>query len=242
MDVEENPKTLTELIVGRVRADILRCRLKPGDKLRVEELRATYGAGGSPVREALSRLTSVGLVRVEGQRGFTVADVSTEDLLDLTRVRIWVESAAMRSSIRNGDRNWEAEILASAHRLGNDQPKIAATDGAGLEPDWERRHREFHSALVRACDSPRLMHQRDLLSDLSDRYRHMSVVSGVRGRNPGAEHAAIVAAALARDAERAAQLVADHFLETSRIVLIGTGTSTSAADMLIDKLRQNLLQ
>jgi len=242
MEVEETAKTLTEVIVSRVRADILRCRLKPGDKLRVEELRATYGAGGSPVREALSRLTSVGLVRVEGQRGFTVAEVSTDDLLDLTRMRIWVESAAIRSSIRLGDRNWEAEILASAHRLGDDQPRVSADGGAGLEPDWERRHREFHSALVRACDSPRLMHQRDLLSDLSDRYRHMSVASGIGGRNPGAEHAAIVAAALARDAEKAAQLIADHFLETARIVLIGTGTSTSSASTLIDELRRNLLQ
>src|ERR1700679_2577350 len=111
METEETTKTLTEAIVNRVRADILRCKLKPGDKLRVEELRATYGAGGSPVREALSRLTSVGLVRAEGQRGFTVSEVSTDDLLDLMRIRIWVETSALRSSIDNGDRNWEANIL-----------------------------------------------------------------------------------------------------------------------------------
>jgi GntR family transcriptional regulator, carbon starvation induced regulator len=242
MDADESAKTLTEAIVSRVRTDILRCRLKPGDKLRVEELRELYGTGGSPVREALSRLTSVGLVRAEGQRGFKVAEVSTDDLLDLTRLRIWVENAALRSSIRNGDRNWEADILAAAHRLGTDQPQLSGGEEAGLEPDWERRHREFHSALVRACDSPRLMSQRELLSDLSDRYRHMSVASGMKGRNPGAEHEAIVAATLRRDAEKSTELIAEHFLETAKIVLIGTGTSGSRATTLIDGLRANLLQ
>jgi GntR family transcriptional regulator, carbon starvation induced regulator len=242
METEETTKTLTEAIVNRVRADILRCKLKPGDKLRVEELRATYGAGGSPVREALSRLTSVGLVRVEGQRGFTVSDVSTDDLLDLMRIRIWVETSALRSSIDNGDRNWEANILAAAHRLGGDQPKILTNGEVGLEPEWEHKHREFHTALVRACDSPRLMSQRELLSDLSDRYRHMSVASGTGGRNPAEEHENIMEATLARNAKKATQLIADHFLETTRIVLIGTGTSKAAAARLIGDLRKNLLK
>ena len=241
MEASESAKTLTEAIVTRVRNDILRCRLKPGDKLRVEELRSIYGAGGSPVREALSRLTSVGLVRAEGQRGFTVAEVSTDDLLDLTRIRIWVEGAALRSSIRNGNRNWEAEILASAHRMGSEQPQMLSGDDLGLDPSWEKLHREFHSALVCACDSPRLMSQREILSDLSDRYRHMSVASGMKGRNPAAEHDAIVTATLRRDADKASQLVAEHFLETARAVLIGTGTAEVLADKLIDDLRKNLL-
>jgi GntR family transcriptional regulator, carbon starvation induced regulator len=239
LELEENTKTITEAIVQRVRADILCCRLKPGDKLRVEKLRSAYGVGGSPVREALSRLTSVGLVRAEGQRGFTVAEVSTDDLLDLTRTRIWVETTALRSAIKDGDRNWEAEIMASAHRLGGNQPKISAE--AGLEPEWEKKHRDFHLALVRGCNSSRLMHLRDQLNDLSDRYRHISVASGVKGRNPASEHKALMSAVLDRDANTACRLIADHFLETSRLVLVGTGTPTRTANATIEQLRQNLL-
>jgi DNA-binding GntR family transcriptional regulator len=111
----------------------------------------------------------------------------------------------------------------------------------GLEPDWERKHRDFHSVLVRACDSPRLMTLRDQLNDLSDRYRHMSVASGVKGRNPATEHKAIMTAVLARDANKASELVAEHFLETTKFVLIGTGTSPKVAAAITETLRKNLL-
>ena len=219
-EIDGPPKTLTELIFSRVRSDILRCHLKPGDKLRVEELRLAYGAGGSPVREALSRLSSIGLVRAEGQRGFTVVDVSVDDLLDLTRVRIWVEHTALRSAIRKGTRDWEADILAAAHRLGAEERGAEPDDVPSLDMNWEKRHRAFHTALVKACDSPRLMSHRELLCDMSDRYRHLSVAANVPGRNPAAEHKAIAEAVLARDYQAASPLMADHFLETTRIVLV----------------------
>jgi GntR family carbon starvation induced transcriptional regulator len=235
-------KTLTEVIFNRLRGDILRCRLRPGDRLRVDELRITYGTGGTPVREALSRLSSIGLVRAEGQRGFTVAEVSPADLIDLTRVRIWVETTALRSAIQRGDRDWEAEILAAAHRLGTDQPKTDSVSPPALDPRWEKHHRDFHTALVRACDSPRLMSYRELLGDMSNRYRHLSVAVGVIGRDPAQEHRAIMTAVLERDAVAAAKLIGDHFLETARIVLIGfSGLDDTAAAQMLDPIRHELL-
>ena len=241
-ETDGSSKTLTELIFNRLRADILRCHLKPGDKLRVEELRLNYGAGGSPVREALSRLSSIGLVRAEGQRGFTVMEVSVDDLLDLTRVRIWVETSALRSAIRLGTRDWEAEILAAAHRVGTDAPKPDTDVPHTLDAAWELRHRAFHTALVKACDSPRLMAQRELLADMSDRYRHMSVAANIPGRDPAAEHRAITEAVLARDGEKAAGLMANHFIETARMVLVGF-TDLPETEVLarIDRIRSEPL-
>jgi GntR family transcriptional regulator, carbon starvation induced regulator len=208
----------------------------------MEELRLTYGAGGSPVREALSRLSSIGLVRAEGQRGFTVMEVSVDDLLDLTRVRIWVENTALRSAIRKGTRDWEAEILAATHRLGADAPKVEPENPPSLDMSWEERHRAFHTALVKACDSARLMGHRELLGDMSDRYRHLSVAANVPGRNPAAEHKAITDAALARDADTASRLMADHFLETTRIVLVGfSGLEEAETHDRISVLRRDAL-
>src|SRR6478672_11214905 len=88
--------TLALQVFDRLRADIIGAKLKPGEKMLVEHLRETYGVGATPLREALSKLTSLELVTAEGQRGFRVAPVSTANLLDITKTRAWVEGTALR--------------------------------------------------------------------------------------------------------------------------------------------------
>jgi DNA-binding GntR family transcriptional regulator len=110
-------KTHSEYMFQRLSADIIHCRFEPGAKLTSDSLRKRYDVGISPLREALSRLSAVGLVTQVGQRGFRVAPISPEDLIDLTRVRIFVECTAIRLSLGLGNADWEAEILAAAHRF-----------------------------------------------------------------------------------------------------------------------------
>src|SRR5580692_11417105 len=141
--------TFAEHAFNLLHADIVKAKLRPGEKMHVERLRQTYGVGATPLREALSKLSSLDLVTAEGQRGFRVAPVSIENLLDITKTRAWIEGAALRAAIAGGDRHWEAQILAAAHRLKN-CPK---NDGAELSNEWYRENREFHDALVGACNS-----------------------------------------------------------------------------------------
>jgi DNA-binding GntR family transcriptional regulator len=226
-------KTLAERVFHQLRLDIIQGRLKPGTKLRVEELCATYDTGGSPVREALSRLTSFGLVQAEGQRGFFVAEASIEDLIDLTTVRIWAETTALRSAIARGDRNWEAEILAAVHRLGESGPDLDPDNPTYLEPRWADRHRAYHRALLSACGSARLLAYREVLYDLSERYRTRSITPASSKRDVPREHQAIAEAAIARDAPSACARLAEHFLETTRVVLMAeTGSAAEAARMI----------
>ena len=79
--------TLAETTFVRLRADILGARFQPNEKMLVERLRTEYGVGATPLREALSKLSSLDLVVAEGQRGFRVAPVSIENLLDITKTR-----------------------------------------------------------------------------------------------------------------------------------------------------------
>ena len=65
-------RTLAATAFERLRADILSCKLAPGSKLPFDRLKEDYGVGLSPLREALSRLATSGLVTMEGQRGFRV--------------------------------------------------------------------------------------------------------------------------------------------------------------------------
>jgi DNA-binding GntR family transcriptional regulator len=79
----------------------------PGSKLLIDQLAERFGVSLGAVREALSRLTSDRLVVAEPQRGFSVAPVSTADLIDLTAVRIEIETRCLRRSIQRGNLEWE---------------------------------------------------------------------------------------------------------------------------------------
>ena len=86
-------------VFHRLRDDIISCVLKPGEKLKFEILRTIYGVSFSTLREALSRLTSEGLVEVKGQHGFRVRPVSPKDLTDITDLRVMIEMEAIRLAI-----------------------------------------------------------------------------------------------------------------------------------------------
>jgi len=82
-------------VLRRMREDILCCVLKPDQRLRFGELRQRYGTSVGTLREALSHLVSEGLARTEAGRGFTVAPISLADFLDLSELRVWLETTTL---------------------------------------------------------------------------------------------------------------------------------------------------
>lgn len=210
---EEPARTLAAATLGRLRADVVRGTLRPGDRLRFDHLRRSYGVGLSPLREALSRLTADGLVLLQGQRGFQVAPVSVSDLWDIYNVRRGLEVTALRVSIAHGDDRWEAEIVAAFHRLA--KCHAGSQDHPALRSDeWERWHRAFHLSLLSACGSPWLLHLRNILFDHAERYRHLSAAYGYPSRKSLREHRGVMEATLARDADRACRLLEGHMRRT----------------------------
>jgi DNA-binding GntR family transcriptional regulator len=208
--------TLATTLVDRIRAAIVKGELRPGERLRLEMLAERYGVGRSPLREACCRLASEGLVVIVDQRGFRVAPVSRDDLVDLTRTRQQIEALALRASIARGDLAWEGEVTATLHRLARLSAHRAG-DPSRVDDAWSVEHRAFHAALVGACGSPWLLRFRDMLYDQSERYRRLSLGSGTR--DLAAEHQALARAALARDADRACALLVEHLARTADAVL-----------------------
>jgi len=206
---KSNGKTLSESAYDALRLDIVRGRLEPEAKLRIEELRQAYATGASPLREALNRLAGEGFVTTEGQRGFRVAPISLKDLQDITRLRIMLECEAIRESIRNGDDAWEANIVGAFHRLS----KSDSTMAPGFS-EWELRNQEFHEALIAACDSAWLLKFRHTLYEQHKRYRLISILEHDETRDVNAEHEAIMKAALDRDEATACAATESHIMRT----------------------------
>ncbi|MCR0985625.1 GntR family transcriptional regulator [Roseomonas populi] len=210
--------SLTQSAYENLRADLLACRLRPGERLKINELCAALSVSLGAVREALSRLTSEGLVIAEPQRGFRVAPISATELRDLTEVRIEVEARCLRRAIEAGSVEWETAIVG-AHHLMTRLPEREPDDPGRVNEDWASAHTAFHRALVAGCGSPWLLRLRETLYAQSERYRRLSVPLSGGGRDVGGEHRAIMEATLARDADRACALLARHFEVTTLILL-----------------------
>ena len=216
--LEEDLVTLSDKAYRALRRDIVSGNLKPGERLRIAKLTADYDIGASPLREALSKLSSEFLVLVEGQRGFSVAPISVEELKDVSQIREDLEAEAMRRAIAKGDDKWEAGIVAAFYNLSK-ADKRRREDHIANANEWEDRNREFHEALVAACDSEMIKRLRRLLYYQHERYRRISLKNPDPMRDLDAEHREIMEATLARDIHRAIALSREHIDRTTRAVL-----------------------
>jgi GntR family transcriptional regulator, carbon starvation induced regulator len=198
---------------------IVGAQYRPGDHLRIAKIAAEHGVNPSAVREAFSRLTSEGLVLSLPQRGFIVAPVSRKDLIDLTEVRITVESTCLRQSIELGDVEWEATLMAVTHKLAAASVALKGPRDAPERLKWHRLHEQFHDVLVAACPNEQWLQMRRQLYVSSERYRRLSGPFAEVDRDIQAEHAAICEAALARDPDSAVNLMRDHLQTTTDILL-----------------------
>ncbi len=206
--------TLTTEVFARLREDILVGRFRPSQKLRLEELRGIYEVGFSPLREALMRLASEGLVTAQDRRGFRAAPMSNADLAEITAARVDIEAIALADALQHGDDAWEGEIVSSFYRLG----KVSSLDAetGTVDPEWARRHHAFHLALIAACRNRWIVRFWGILYDQADRYRRIAVATVTEGRL--GEHKQLMEAALARDAEALLRLSREHIMRTSTLV------------------------
>jgi DNA-binding GntR family transcriptional regulator len=214
----DSSSSLTQGAYEALRGDLLACRILPGSRLKIQELCSRLSVSLGAIREALSRLTSEGLVVAEPQRGFRAAPISAADLRDLTMVRVEVESLCLKRAIEIGDVNWESRLVAAFHRLSR-TPERAPADPIRSNDEWAEAHAAFHLALVEGCDSPWLLRLHSQLYDQSERYRRLSIPLAKQERNVGQEHLRILDATLKRDAKKAVALLTAHLTATTNILL-----------------------
>jgi len=228
----ENSKGLATLAFEQLRADILLGHLRPSERLRIQSLSDRYQVGATAIREALSRLVSDGLVDFEDQRGFCVSPVSRDELLDLTQVRIDIESLAMRHAVQNGSLEWESSLLSAFHRLSKTPPPLSPEKHAS----WADAHRQFHEALVSGCGSPWLVRLCRLLYDKSERYRNVAERhTSSESRDTFDEHKTLLDAAMARDANLFSQHLAEHYGRTTSIILAANFQETADVGKLVTR-------
>lgn len=192
---------------ARLRRDIIFGQLAPGERLRLDGLRARYAVSVSTLRETLNRLASEGLVLAEGQKGFEVAPVSAANLREIADLRTLLECHALASSFALGGIDWEGQVVAAHHKLAQMEARMLTGDGSVRET-WKRYDWEFHGALIAACGSAELRAAHAQVFDKYLRYQMLTLTH--RGETAAAEHRALLAAALARDSAQAQEVLRAH--------------------------------
>jgi DNA-binding GntR family transcriptional regulator len=219
----EGASTASVAAYQALRRDIILGVLTPDERLRINDIVERYGCGPIPAREALNRLSVEALVIHSEQRGFAVAPISKEDLIDLTKARSWVAEVALREAVLHGDDAWEERVLLSFHRLSK-VPRYLSLDPPVPNGNYDLTHREFHSALFSGCESRWMIELCAKLFDYAERYRNLSRRAVVMPRED--EHKAIVDAVLARQVDTAVRLMKEHVELTAR--LLDDGASPKA--------------
>ena len=205
--------TLSERAFRLVEHDILAGCLPPGSRLGIVDLVRRYDIGATPLREALSRLMSRGLITGVGQRGFRVVDLSRDDLADITRMRIAVEMEALRLSMQQGDDAWEANILSTLHQIRRHIERTGNNFREGTE-DFDRLHKGFHTALLAACGSKRLLAAHSETYDQAYRYRRIMLRDFDSGKRFVRGHQILADCVISRDIPAAQAMLTSHLQST----------------------------
>ncbi|MPV50835.1 GntR family transcriptional regulator [Pseudactinotalea sp. HY160] len=136
-------------IAGELRAAIASGRLEPGAQLGEAELATRFGVSRGPLREAMQRLVSEGILHAIANRGVFVSRLTLADMIDVYRTRGTIEQAALDLILHDRRDAAHAALAASVEAM---RTAAAAGDGAGVS-DGDQA---FHEALVEVAGSPRL--------------------------------------------------------------------------------------
>lgn len=216
-----SPSSPSERTYASLRAAVLHGEFAPRQPLKPQELATRHGVSLAVVREALLRLVGEGLAERLPNRGFAVPATGAARWQQIAEARAVVEPAALRLAIERGDLEWEAGVRAAHHRLAG-TPPYEREDDVHYSDAWAEAHRVFHRALLEGCGNDVLLATFDRLWTDSELARRWSAATSP-GRDAVAEHRALEEAALARDADLAADLLCRHLGRTAAVLARAAG-------------------
>jgi DNA-binding GntR family transcriptional regulator len=201
-------------VLGRTRAEELREKieeliatglLSPGTRLDETELAERFGVSRTPIREALIQLASVGILRMRPRRGVIVPEVAPQRLVEMFEVMAELEGMCGRLAARRMSPA-EHETLVQAHRA-------CETARSSEDPDaYYFQNEIFHAVIYAGSHNSFLIEQALALHRRLRPHRRLQLRVRDRVAISFSEHARVVEALLAGDAEGAAECLRAHVL------------------------------
>jgi DNA-binding GntR family transcriptional regulator len=208
---EEKSPSLSQVAYQRLRGEVISGVLRPNERLVELELSERLGMSRTPVRDALVRLATDGLIS-RGKRGWTVHEYTREELLRIYETRAALEGYAARlCALRASD-----EELAAMRLILDSAPD----DVDGASPDFRvDQNEEFHSAVIRGCGNPRLIELIERNAEFYFNHRVVQMYTSDELQRSLDGHRELFAALEARDGDVAERVVREHLFESVSVLL-----------------------
>jgi DNA-binding GntR family transcriptional regulator len=220
--------TATESAYERLKEMILSAELSPGSELREAALAEQLHAGRTPMREALRRLVQEGLVEVRPRQGYRVAPLTLARVRDLFERRMILEPTAVELAT-------ERASAAEMEQLGELALETYEAGDPARYLQFLTDNRELHVRIAEAGGNAILARTLRVLLDDMHRLLALSMRGDPRSTEKLHDHRDLYEAMLARDPQRARQIV-EHQIEESRSMvmaaLLAGSTGPSAMDLI----------
>lgn len=196
-------RTKRAIVYETLRSSIMRCDLKPGQRLIIDDISRQLGVSQIPVREALQQLQSERLVLNVPHIGATVAPISPTDVTEVFALMEGLESVAVEPAAANATERF-IETL---------QRKVQQMDdalGSGDGERWAALNSEFHRLIAAEAKMPLLLDMTKRTLDQWDRVRRFFNIFSKRFGDAQSQHHAIVHAFQDRNVADLRRLSRDH--------------------------------
>lgn len=215
-------ETLPEVVYRSVRDAIFNGFFKPGEPLRQEGVARSLGVSRAPLREALTRLESEGIVLQLPHKGYTVVSLDPDEIREIFELRMLIESSAIQHSTRLRQ---DADIRL-ASRIIEEMEHTAMDTPAGLQR-WFALNTDFHEALL--VPSGRVHHRR-VISNLRGVVEPYLRIEGALTGNvevANREHRQLLDAFARGDEKLAAKLAREHVTHTADRLIAGVSSKAA---------------
>src|ERR1700741_2482318 len=196
------------MVAETLRTAIVDGTLPPGAALRQDALARHFSVSAIPVREALRQLETEGWVKVEMNKGATVAPLSADEAREIYEIRAALESLAIGLAI-------------PAHTPASLRHAEALCKAASSETDpslYVSRNEAFHLSLYEPAARPRLFDMIAILHGRGERYLRLKFGLPSYKAASDREHAALLNAVRTGDVAQAQLLVTKHLLDTGELL------------------------
>jgi DNA-binding GntR family transcriptional regulator len=203
-------QSLPQAIYLALHEAILVGRFRPGEALRQESLAKQFDASRVPVREALNRLEAEGLIALRPRRGFVVASLDLDEVIEIFQLRVVLEEHA---GFVATERRTQADVAEVGKIL--DQLEKIKIDKAANIVKWAAHNRQFHARLFESSRRNHLCGVTNTLRDKVERYVRVEVAMTGHLHLAQAQHREIFRAFSDGDAVRVGRLSREHCESTA---------------------------